>query len=426
MKRIFTPTKKTTILIIDDDPVVVHIYREKLQSQGFKVEVAGDGEGALQRLGETSVDLVILDLCLPGMNGVEVLRNIRSGFDRQTLPVIVFSNSYLSSQERVALEEGATKCVSKAESTPGLIAGLVRELLAPAQTSAAVSRDVVNESMAEPVAAEFPELIAGFLMSSPAALAKLRAGLQLFTRAEEEEARRAELEGMHRLVRSLAASSGLIGFQKISQMANALEALLIELQAKPQKVTPSVIRTIAQAIDTLASLFDHAGSRQDDAFLAPRILVVDDEIISRETICSALGKAGLTAAALDDSLAAQRLLEQECFDLIFLDVEMPGLNGFELCVKIREMETNRATPVVFVTAHSDFGRRAQSSLSGGNDFIAKPFLLVELAVKTLTCLFKGTVRPSSSNSLSGAQPLSAGEGDRASREETALASAAIS
>jgi FixJ family two-component response regulator len=44
--------------------------------------------------------------------------------------------------------------------------------------------------------------------------------------------------------------------------------------------------------------------------------------------------------------------------------------------------------VVFVTAHSDFGSRAQSTLKGGNDFIAKPFLLVELAVKALTCLFK--------------------------------------
>jgi DNA-binding response OmpR family regulator len=67
---------------------------------------------------------------------------------------------------------------------------------------------------------------------------------------------------------------------------------------------------------------------------------------------------------------------------------MPGQTGLELCVSIRAMATNRATPVVFVTSHSDFGRRAQSTLSGGNDFIAKPFLLVELAVKALIWLFK--------------------------------------
>ncbi len=153
------------------------------------------------------------------------------------------------------------------------------------------------------------------------------------------------------------------------------------------------MRTIAQATDLLASLFDHATSPEPEVSVSPAILVVDDEIISRETICSALQKANLAAVSLDDSLAAQRLLEQDHFDLIFLDVEMPGQNGFELCAKIREMAANSATPVVFVTAHSGFDSRAQSSLSGGNDFIAKPFLSVELAVKALTWLFKEKAQP---------------------------------
>jgi CheY-like chemotaxis protein len=136
--------------------------------------------------------------------------------------------------------------------------------------------------------------------------------------------------------------------------------------------------------------------------------VVDDEIISRETICSALGRAGLYAKSLDDPLAAQSLLEREHFDLIFLDVEMPGQTGLELCVKIRGMEPNRTTPIVFVTSHSDFGSRAQSTLSGGNDFIAKPFLLVELALKTLTWLFKEGPQPLPIASVQSAVPTKAG------------------
>lgn len=197
---------------------------------------------------------------------------------------------------------------------------------------------------------------------------------------------------MRRQMHSLVGRAGLAGFRKIAQLASALEALFIELHAKPLKSTPSVIRTVAQAIDTLAALFDQTANPCDEVLLPPRILVVDDEIVSRETICCALGKAGLAATRLDDSLAAQRLLEQDPFDLIFLDVEMPGQSGLSLCVKIREMPANRATPVVFVTGHSDFGSRAQSALSGGNDFIAKPFLLLELAVKALTWLFKENSR----------------------------------
>jgi CheY-like chemotaxis protein len=399
IKRIYDSAKKKTILIVDDDPVVVHIYREKFQSQGFKVEAAASGDSIIQRLKKDSVDLVILDLCLPGMNGVEVLKKIRSEFDVHALPVIVFSNAYLTNAGQAALAAGATKCIPKAHITPGQMLELVCELLDPDQyhdvgaTSKVVGRDA-NGTHPVKSETEFQEkLVATLAIKAPQILAKLRASHQVFAKTDQEHVQRAELSDMHRRVRSLACSAGLLGFREMAQMANALEALLIELHARPNKITPSVVRTVAQAIDTLASLFDKTTNLPTELSVPPKILVVDDEIISREMICSALGKANLTSVSLDDSLAAQRLLEKDHFDLIFLDVEMPGQSGFELCVKIRGMAANRATPVVFVTAHSDFGRRARSTLNGGNDFIAKPFLFVELAVKALTCLFKESLLP---------------------------------
>src|SRR5437762_11921999 len=213
---------------------------------------------------------------------------------------------------------------------------------------------------------------------------------------------------MHRQLRLLAGGASALAFQKIAQMSTALEALLIELYTDPVKVTPSVVRTVAHSIETMASLVDRAANSQDEVITSSNILAVDDEIISRETICSALGRAGLYAKSLDDPLAAQSLLEQEHFDLIFLDVEMPGQTGLELCVKIRGMEPNRTTPIVFVTSHSDFGSRAQSTLSGGHDIIAKPFLLVELAVTTLTWLFKEVPQPLAIASMQSAVPTKVG------------------
>jgi DNA-binding response OmpR family regulator len=76
------------------------------------------------------------------------------------------------------------------------------------------------------------------------------------------------------------------------------------------------------------------------------------------------------------------------YDVIFLDVEMPGMDGFEVCSRIRTTVANRTTPVVFVTRHSDFGSRAKSSLSGGRDLIGKPFLTFELALKALTIVIQ--------------------------------------
>jgi len=82
------------------------------------------------------------------------------------------------------------------------------------------------------------------------------------------------------------------------------------------------------------------------------------------------------------------ILAENQFDLVFLDAEMPEMNGFELCAELRKTATNKATPVIFVTSLTNFEVRAQSSLAGANDLIAKPFLMMELAVKALTYLLR--------------------------------------
>ena|SRR6266496_3693001 len=85
MKKIFTPAKKKSILIVDDDQFATQIYREKLEGQGFKVEVTRDFDSTLQTLKKGVVGLVILDLCLPGINVVELIKNIRSESASQSL-----------------------------------------------------------------------------------------------------------------------------------------------------------------------------------------------------------------------------------------------------------------------------------------------------------------------------------------------------
>src|SRR5882724_6702739 len=406
MKKIFTPAKKKLILIVDDDQFATHIYQEKLQAQGFKVEVTRDFDSTLQALKKGVVGLVMLDLCLPGINVVELIKNIRSDSATQSLPIIAFSNPYLINLTRAAVEAGATKFVAKVDNTPEQIIELVGELGGNATFRVGVSGAIEGlEANQEKAAAS------KLSINRPEILAKLRASYQNFTRTEREDLRRVALLQMHRQLRLLAGGASALAFQQIAQMSTALEGLFIDLYTEPGKVTPSVVRTIAHAIETMALLVDRAANSQDQVVTSPKILAVDDEVISREMVCSALGKAGLHAKGLDDPLAAQRLLQQEHFDLIFLDIEMPGRTGIELCAEIRGMEPNCATPIVFVTSHSDFGSRAQSTLSGGNDFIAKPFLLVELAVKALTWLFKESPQPLLAAGIHIGVPTAAG-GDK--------------
>jgi two-component system sensor histidine kinase/response regulator len=68
---------------------------------------------------------------------------------------------------------------------------------------------------------------------------------------------------------------------------------------------------------------------------------------------------------------------------------MPGMNGYELCTKLRALPLYKTTPVVFVTVLNDFEARASSMMSGGNDFIGKPFHFMELAVKAIVYILRG-------------------------------------
>jgi CheY-like chemotaxis protein len=184
-----------------------------------------------------------------------------------------------------------------------------------------------------------------------------------------------------RLLKELARPAELLPLQ---QMAGALEMLLKQLTEKTSNVTSSTLRTAALAVTLLEELC-RPGLKPDLLSEPPlRLLVVDDETFSRFALSHALKRGLNEPDVAEHGESALALAARNPYDLIFLDVQMPGMDGFELCSKIHETGLNRATPVVFVTSQRDFDARANSILCGGRDLIAKPFLTFELTVKALT------------------------------------------
>ncbi len=120
---------------------------------------------------------------------------------------------------------------------------------------------------------------------------------------------------------------------------------------------------------------------------------MDDEPISRRAVVYALDKANLHSTSVEDPVAALKLITENNYDIIFLDVDMPGMTGYELCAKLLALPQHKRTPVVFVTPLSDFDNRTSSMMAGGNDFIAKPFLFIELTVKALIHVLRGKLQP---------------------------------
>src|SRR5947207_843011 len=125
------------ILIIEDDQLVANIYRNKFALDGFQAETAPDGAIGIELLRTFRPDALLLDLVLPNTTGIEVMRQVRAEKGFENLPIIVFSNTYLSNMMQEAWKAGATKCLSKANCTPRLVIDAVRSVLKPNGSPAA-------------------------------------------------------------------------------------------------------------------------------------------------------------------------------------------------------------------------------------------------------------------------------------------------
>jgi DNA-binding response OmpR family regulator len=399
------------ILIVEDDQIVANIYRNKFSVEGYQVEIASDGQAGLETLHSFKPDAVILDLMLPKITGVELMKKVRAEPEFKNLPIIVFSNTYLTNMVQDAWKAGATKCLSKANCSPKQLLEVVHTTLAgngaaPGAAAPKAGPATAPPQGAAPAPASGPapgdadwdakfqaELKQSFVESLPAALTALRASLQAVIKNEDEPTRVKQLQEMYRKVHGLTSNAGITGIGRIAQMCDALEALLKELHEKPRHINASTLRTVASAIDFLSNLLERKAFTEDKAAPPPKILVVDDEAISRRAVTYALEKAKLKSVNVENPQNAYTLVTENRFDMIFLDVDMPGMNGFELCAKLRNLPAHKKTPVIFVTGLNDLESRANSMVSGGNDFIVKPFLFIELAVKALVYILRARINP---------------------------------
>src|ERR1039458_2570574 len=114
------------ILIIEDNQIVANVYRNKFAVENYQTEVALDGETGLKTMRTFQPDIIILDLMLPKMSGVDVIKQIRAEADFAKLPIIVFSNTYLTNLIQEAWKAGANKCLSKASCSPQEVLDMVR------------------------------------------------------------------------------------------------------------------------------------------------------------------------------------------------------------------------------------------------------------------------------------------------------------
>ena len=138
-----------TIFIVEDNAIISKLYRDKFLREGFHVEVAEDGLAAIRMLATLRPDVVVLDLMLPMLTGVDVLQYIRSTPDLKAAPVIILSEAYMSDLAQAAAKIGAEQTLLKSSCTPNLLLDVVNKILSGTVVELAPSQRLAARELSE-------------------------------------------------------------------------------------------------------------------------------------------------------------------------------------------------------------------------------------------------------------------------------------
>ncbi|NJN05664.1 MAG: response regulator [Rhodobacteraceae bacterium] len=253
------------LLIIEDDPIIANIYRNLFEKENYQVDVAADGQSGFYKIHELRPDVVLLDLMLPVINGVEILKKIRAQRTFLKLPVVVFTNAYLPDMVQEATKAGARHVYNKATLAPRDICQAVHDALFAPQTPAPTPEAAKDGSDKSDAATRNPgDLCREFVNSAPELISALRVSLSVLVKAEDEATRLTQTNELYRRVHAITSGAGLAGLRTLAQYCSAVEALLKELYDQPRNINASTLRTLAHSVDFLNVLFTNKGGATND------------------------------------------------------------------------------------------------------------------------------------------------------------------
>jgi DNA-binding response OmpR family regulator len=122
-------SQRSSILIIEDHPMTLDVFKTKLELEGYDVHLASDGKVGLEKALTMNPDLVLLDLMLPRLNGLEVLSELRKNPKTVKTPIIILSNWEDDKDIKKGLELGANDFLLKSQITPKEVVGKIKGLL---------------------------------------------------------------------------------------------------------------------------------------------------------------------------------------------------------------------------------------------------------------------------------------------------------
>jgi DNA-binding NtrC family response regulator len=362
------------VLLVDDDPLVLAGFREILTREGYDIAAVFSGREAIEKLETDDFDVVLTDLLMPRVSGLDVLRSAR---ERRPDCVVIVVTGYASVRSAVeALRLGAHDYIIKPCDEQELLFRVkmgvervhlhrelrAKELDAEKMKAIAQTAVTVNDQINTPLnvilnSAEYIRLKA----ETPSA--EVQQSLDFIGQ---------EVNKIKTVIQKLAH----IADPKIKEYSGGA-IYMVDVEASGQK--PGTLHALAA----------------DDR---TRILVVDDEVFMVQTLTRILEAMGYDVMPAYGGKEAQQIFNSQTVDLIITDLHMPDMSGLELLTCIKSQ--NPAMPVILVTGFGVDNARESASRWKADGFLGKPFQISELKrliEKTLASLPSSITRDHEAN-----------------------------
>ncbi len=222
--RLAPPTGRPRhVLAVDDDPLMIELLGAMLPPAQFRLQTASGAQQAAERLDAGLPDLILLDLVMPRISGLEFLQAVRADPRTRHLPVLVLTAKHLSPQEQIDLNRAARVAITKKVFSPDLLAEKVRYL----QSAHALfwRTDPVADGEADPApGVDLAQFHEEFLSEARMCLSELDAGLAPRGWAQDDA-----LANATRAAHTLKGAAAVMGYSELSDTAARAEGLLLGL-----------------------------------------------------------------------------------------------------------------------------------------------------------------------------------------------------
>jgi len=324
------------VLVLEDNEFNQEFMKEQLEKLGIEAHFAGNGSEGLKAIENSSYDLVITDLNMPEMGGLEFIKRVRTHPNRtkRQLPIVIISADN-SGGERYK-EAYDTGFLVKPFALKELIDTLAKKFSPTPNELEADRKHNFQDSTSSVVDAQVMRHFLGDDESSrnrllSIYLSALEQAQKTMRNPHSTDTEKALLGMAHRL----SSSSQSIGATGLAADFKTLERMLRDHAPKEEWIRQleCLSKSSDQVIDYLRHSFTHDALETIDEYKAPervRILVVDDDAFAIAQISEKLsGTQSVSFVAEHDSQTALSRLEHESFDIVILDIDMPEIDGIQ-------------------------------------------------------------------------------------------------